>query len=801
MFLRSLFLLCCAASVAFSAPRFSIVHPAPRANYSIFVEGLDGAVYGCFDGQSIFRLSRSGDYRVIYRGDHHFYSSLIAAPDGNLYGTSQNIVFRLSYRGEFDVLHQFSNDDRDPEGRIPASLVLAADGNIYGVTFYGGQDGRGTLFRITLEGQFSKVADFPAPFATILSITPAADGALWGISTNGTNEPRQIFRATLDGTITDPIVQGSLPGPIGKLFAHPSGDLYTLGYQSFGSGKGVLLRVTTQGSVSEVRRYDGPPYFAGYRATLGNDNLLYYGAPDFETRADSQQIMRVNLASGERTKLIGPVNGSLYRLEEATPLITHDGWLYTASSGPNFENGVIARLRLPDYPEANLCPLARPDFIRPPKAGQSTWIPLLANDSDANGDPISLRDVGTPRHGSIEVDPVRGRVRYTPPAEPVLEDTFTYRIADANGAIGIGRVVVRADIRGRFSDLFTSAVGQQDGRIDVTLGRSGAISGRLWLGGISRKFLGHLDESNRFEHAFPDFFPIHRSATLSLSLEMDGKQPIMSARVNGVNLQFAEFSISAELSRPNPHLAETRAGAYTFALPSNPGWKSQPSRITNQYGTYANRAATAMGDGFGMIRLSKSGIATAVGKMPDGAPFSSSQALDRAGQLLFYAPLYFDPRTAPSVLGWLRGSVTLGDAAESSDVSGDLRWVLPQGYYYGDEFLKNSIALVGSRYVPSANLQGMLNFAPRFRADDNGGFPAFAASTWINQNSLLGVLPSRINGRFTPSSGLLAGHFSPPGKPHWIGYQGILLQKQQRIVGQYLPLSKRGTARFDVTRP
>jgi hypothetical protein len=53
------------------------------------------------------------------------------------------------------------------------------------------------------------------------------------------------------------------------------------------------------------------------------------------------------------------------RIAETAPLITHDGWLYVTSSDANYRNGVIARLRLKNYPEANLPPLARADLVRP----------------------------------------------------------------------------------------------------------------------------------------------------------------------------------------------------------------------------------------------------------------------------------------------------------------------------------------------------------------------------------------------------------------------------------------------------
>ena|SRR5215207_11697543 len=57
MFLRSLFLLCLAACVAWPAPQLTVVRTVPSASYSTVVEGLDGAIYGSADLRMAFRSS------------------------------------------------------------------------------------------------------------------------------------------------------------------------------------------------------------------------------------------------------------------------------------------------------------------------------------------------------------------------------------------------------------------------------------------------------------------------------------------------------------------------------------------------------------------------------------------------------------------------------------------------------------------------------------------------------------------------------------------------------------------------
>ena len=81
---------------------------------------------------------------------------LLLASDGRLYGTSRNggtsligSVFRINTDGSgFQVIHSFITSN----GAYPkAGLVQAPDGNLYGATEEGGDDNKGTIFRIDLN--------------------------------------------------------------------------------------------------------------------------------------------------------------------------------------------------------------------------------------------------------------------------------------------------------------------------------------------------------------------------------------------------------------------------------------------------------------------------------------------------------------------------------------------------------------------------------------------------------------------------------------------------------------------------
>src|SRR6202007_3336866 len=79
----------------------------------------------------------------------------------------------------------------------------------------------------------------------------------------------------------------------------------------------------------------------------------------------------------------------------------------------------------------NVAPVAGNDAV---STAQNTALTisvatLLANDSDANGDALSLASFGQPAHGSL-VDNGNGTLRYTPTSGYTGADSFTYVVSD-----------------------------------------------------------------------------------------------------------------------------------------------------------------------------------------------------------------------------------------------------------------------------------------------------------------------------------------------------------------------------------
>lgn len=171
--------------------------------------GSDGNLYGTtnqgglyagmYNSGTIFKISRSGTYKIlhVFSGNAHTgdranpAAGLIQASDGNFYGTTQSggangygTAFKMTPAGAVTVLHSFSSSDSNgefPEG----ALIEAHDGNLYGTCYSGGANSVGTVFRISKSGSFRKIYDF-ANLSGNLGYEPkagliqASDGNLYG---------------------------------------------------------------------------------------------------------------------------------------------------------------------------------------------------------------------------------------------------------------------------------------------------------------------------------------------------------------------------------------------------------------------------------------------------------------------------------------------------------------------------------------------------------------------------------------------------------------------------------------------
>ena len=263
-------------------------------------------------------------------------SDLILATDGNIYfassggGKGAGTVSRVAPDGTLSVVHAFADAN---EGYLPfGSLIQASDGNLYGTTYLGGEDGAGTVFKLSLTGDFTVLHEFSAgtndPRWPYTGLVEAGDGNFYGTTrVGGASDKGAIFRISPTGTFE---LLHSFSGadgqdPQGQLEVDSDGQMYGTTMMGGSSNRGVIYRITTAGDFQQLYSFPSLSAFNAYGYAINStganpraglvrtDPGVFYGAA------------YQGGASG---------NGTLYRAEingdtaDVTVLHSFEGWAF-----------------------------------------------------------------------------------------------------------------------------------------------------------------------------------------------------------------------------------------------------------------------------------------------------------------------------------------------------------------------------------------------------------------------------------------------------------------------------------------
>jgi uncharacterized repeat protein (TIGR03803 family) len=186
---------------------------------------------------------------------------LLLASDGNFYVASFSggsagggAVARITPGGTVTVLGSLTGND-GLGAQAYAKLIQASDGNLYGTTYLGGKDGRGTVFKQTLAGTLTTLYAFQGgkgePMLPYAGLVQAPDGHLYGTTMRGgANDAGTVFRLTLSGELTVLHEFSGKDGqnPEGTLIIGGDGNLYGTTLIGGDNDRGVIYRIATGGS-------------------------------------------------------------------------------------------------------------------------------------------------------------------------------------------------------------------------------------------------------------------------------------------------------------------------------------------------------------------------------------------------------------------------------------------------------------------------------------------------------------------------------------------------------------------------
>ena len=128
-----------------------------------------------------------------------------------------------------------------------------------------------------------------------------------------------------------------------------------------------------------------------------------------------------------------PERGEAFNLGEAIEYVPDpefsgvDQFTYTVSDG---NGGTDTALVFVAVAAVNDAPVAQDDSISTGR-GAPVTIAVLANDTDPDGDRLTVDSASTPRHGQLRIED--DRIVYTPEAGFSGSDTFTYDVSDGHG--------------------------------------------------------------------------------------------------------------------------------------------------------------------------------------------------------------------------------------------------------------------------------------------------------------------------------------------------------------------------------
>ena len=200
-------------------------------------------------------------------GNEPNHTALIQATDGNLYGVTSyggangsGAVFRISPSGTLDAVYSFCSLASCADGENPyTSLIQGSNGDLYGTTYSGGASNNGTLFKITTSGTLTTLYNF-------CSLASCADGS----------------------------------GPEGQLAVDGAGNIYGTAYSGGASNFGTVFKFSTKGVLTTLHSFsgaDGENPEGGLTAASG----VFYGTAQYGGAKGDGTVFKITTAGVETT--------------------------------------------------------------------------------------------------------------------------------------------------------------------------------------------------------------------------------------------------------------------------------------------------------------------------------------------------------------------------------------------------------------------------------------------------------------------------------------------------------------------
>ena len=339
------------------------------------------------------------------------------------------------------------------------------------------------------------------------------------------------------------------------------------------------------------------------------------------------------------------------------------------------------------------------------------------------------------------------------------------------------RLIILTDVDGSYQGLLvhdnTANLSEPPypGRLTVTFGKLGAMTGKLEYRGLTHSFTGKFTPELNFQLTILR----KNQGPLNLTMHLDASELKLTAHVTET-LQAGNFQSDAAMllhlvhSTKNP---ASQAGRYTARVNQGTGSTGGPDE-----------------PGYLLVGISKSGVTKFTGKMPDGSALACSALLNEDGSTAFYDPLY---KVAFPYAGYLAGPMKFAPTAGLQAVTGNLEWKKPAqitGAFWPLGF-RQIREVEGSLYSPPIRTQRVLNLidfvgAMTFTANGPATFTNNLQLTTANRFLVNVPNTSKLALKLIPSTGLTTGTFYDSTLRKTRKLHGAVLQAQGEINGFFL---------------
>jgi uncharacterized repeat protein (TIGR03803 family) len=268
------------------------------------IQGSDGALYGTTRAGAGSNNANGGVFRLTLGGTATNLVSfpgtvtagmgaLILGGDGAFCGLASSgefdggFAYKITTDGVATQLHSFGSNDSQPEGAYPSgALIIAHDGNFYGVTTGGGVYNNGVIFQMTSDGTVTTMHSFTDSEGDgpIGGLVEGQDGRLYGMTEGQFTHNPALFKLALIPAAPTMLQSTSLTNEVSLTWQGVVGASTYSVYEGAASGTEAASAVLTQitaTSATITGLHGGTTYYFRVSAT----NEAGEGPPSAEASA------------------------------------------------------------------------------------------------------------------------------------------------------------------------------------------------------------------------------------------------------------------------------------------------------------------------------------------------------------------------------------------------------------------------------------------------------------------------------------------------------------------------------------